>query len=73
TPMEKLLLNKLVKAFEPTAIIKVKDISDGCGTLYMVDVTSTKFDNLLMVKQHRIVMDILKEELKTWHGIHIVT
>ncbi|ORX52565.1 bola-like protein [Piromyces finnis] len=73
TPMEKLLLKKLVNNFEPTAEIKVKDISDGCGSLYMVDVTSTKFDGLRMVKQHRIVMDILEEEMKTWHGIHIVT
>jgi len=73
TPLEKLLKSKLENAFEPTAIIKVKDISDGCGSLYMVDVTSTKFDNLMMVKQHRIVMDVLEDELKTWHGIHIVT
>jgi len=27
TPMEKLLMKKLVNAFEPTAVIKVKDIS----------------------------------------------
>ncbi|OUM67735.1 hypothetical protein PIROE2DRAFT_31861, partial [Piromyces sp. E2] len=73
TPMEKLLMKKLVNAFEPTAVIKVKDISDGCGSLYMVDVTSTKFDDLRMVKQHRIVMDVLEDEMKTWHGIHIVT
>lgn len=73
TPFEKLLLRKLKKAFEPTAIIKIKDISDGCGSLYMVDVTSTKFDNIMMVKQHRMVMKALEEELKYWHGIHIVT
>jgi len=39
----------------------------------MIDVTVTKFDNLMMIKQQGIAMDILQDEFKTWHGTHIVS
>ncbi|KAJ3089004.1 hypothetical protein HK102_007422 [Quaeritorhiza haematococci] len=63
---------KLVKAFEPASLM-VKDISGGCGSMYAVDIASKKFKGLNLVKQHRLVTEVLKEDIKDMHGIQIKT
>jgi len=35
--------------------------------MYAIAVTSEKFRGLSMIKQHRLVNDILGEEIKNWH------
>ncbi|KAF9940303.1 hypothetical protein BGZ67_007933 [Mortierella alpina] len=69
---EKHLYSKLFEKFQPSKLI-VEDISGGCGSMYQVEVVSPSFKDLSMVKQHRLVNDALKEEIKGMHGIRLTT
>ncbi|KAG0377531.1 MAG: bola protein [Linnemannia gamsii] len=69
---EKHLYSKLFEKFQPTKLV-VEDISGGCGSMYQVEVVSLAFKDLNMVKQHRLVNETLKEEIKGMHGIRLTT
>ncbi|KAG0351605.1 hypothetical protein BG005_008907 [Podila minutissima] len=69
---EKHLYSKLFEKFQPSKLV-VEDISGGCGSMYQVEVVSPSFKDLSMVKQHRMVNDALKEEIKGMHGIRLTT
>jgi stress-induced morphogen len=69
---EKLLRDKISNALQCSKVV-VQDISGGCGSMYEVQVTSTKFKDLSLVKQHKLIADILKDEIKGMHGIRINT
>jgi stress-induced morphogen len=53
--------------------LNVNDISGGCGSMYAIEITSPKFRGISLLKQHRMVSDVLSEEIKTMHGIQIKT
>ena len=63
-----LLLNSL----EPTSL-EVQDISGGCGSMYGIDIVSEKFRGLGMLKQQRLVNEVLGEQIKGWHGVQLKT
>lgn len=63
---------KLESAFK-TKDVKVADISGGCGSMYTVYVASSLFQGMPLVKQHRMVSDALKDEIKLMHGLQITT
>ncbi|KAF9406069.1 hypothetical protein BGZ94_003257 [Podila epigama] len=69
---EKHLYTKLFEKFQPSKLV-VEDISGGCGSMYQVEVVSPSFKDLSMVKQHRLVNEALKEEIKGMHGIRLTT
>ncbi|KAF8923728.1 bola protein [Dissophora ornata] len=69
---EKHLYSKLFEKFQPSKLV-VEDISGGCGSMYQVEVVSPAFKDLTMVKQHRLVNETLKEEIKGMHGIRLTT
>ncbi|KAG0237472.1 bola protein [Mortierella sp. GBAus27b] len=69
---EKHLYVKLFEKFQPSKLV-VEDISGGCGSMYQVEVVSSAFQDLSMVKQHRLVNETLKEEIKGMHGIRLTT
>jgi stress-induced morphogen len=52
---------------------QVQDISGGCGSMYAVAVTTEKFRGLSVIKQHRLVNEVLGEDIKSWHGIQLRT
>lgn len=53
--------------------IEVKDLV-GDQNHYQITITSEKFSNLNKLKQHRLVMSALKEELKAdLHAVQIIT
>ena len=52
---------------------KVKDVSGGCGSMYAIEIASERFVGLSLVRQHRLVHDILGEEVKAWHGVQLRT
>ena len=54
-------------------LIKVNDISGGCGAMFDILVVSKKFEGISVVKQHKMVMDILKKDIKNMHGLTINT
>lgn len=41
--------------------------------MYALDITSPKFAGLTVIKQHRLVNEILGERIKQWHGVQLKT
>ena len=56
-----------------TDYIQVQDVSGGCGTMYAIAITAKKFRGLPVIKQHRLVNEVLSEQIKSWHGIQLKT
>ncbi|KAF8466663.1 bola-like protein, partial [Kalaharituber pfeilii] len=69
---ERHIFDKLAAQLEPTRL-EVQDVSGGCGSMYAIEIASTKFKGLSMLKQHRLVQEILAEEIKGWHGVQLRT
>ena len=53
--------------------VEVEDVSGGCGSFMKVTVTSAEFANKPRVKQHRMVQEVIKEEVAALHGLNIIT
>lgn len=53
--------------------ISVVDISGGCGAMYEIVVETKEFGGLSRVKQHQLITDTLKTEIKDMHGLRIHT
>lgn len=53
--------------------VSVVDISGGCGAMYEIVVESNEFKGLSRVKQHQLITDTLKTEIKDMHGLRIHT
>ncbi|TAQ87881.1 hypothetical protein B7494_g3791 [Chlorociboria aeruginascens] len=71
-PLELAVYTKLSQAFSPTAL-EVQDISGGCGSMYSINIKSAQFEGLGILKQQRLVNEVLKEEVKGWHGVQLRT
>ena len=41
--------------------------------MYSIQISSPAFKGLSLVAQHRMVQDLLRDEIKDMHGIQIVT
>ena len=41
--------------------------------MYGLDIVSSKFDGLSIIKQHKLVNQVLAEEIKEWHGVQLKT
>ncbi|CAG8627600.1 24534_t:CDS:2, partial [Dentiscutata erythropus] len=68
TEGEKYLYEKLSKKFQPTKL-HVQDISGGCGSMYAIEISSLQFNGLPIIKQHRMVNELLEDDIKKMHGI----
>lgn len=53
--------------------VQVMDKSGGCGESYEVIVKAKIFTGLSTVKQHRMVQDVIRDEIKKWHAVSIKT
>ena len=53
--------------------VQVEDRSGGCGANFYILVESSAFKGMPRIKQHRLVQDILKEEIAKWHAVSIET
>ena len=69
---EKKIYSMLQDSFLPKAL-QVKDVSGGCGSMFAILVESEKFKGIPMIKQHRLVNEVLKDEISKWHGIQLRT
>ncbi|RPB02112.1 bola-like protein [Choiromyces venosus 120613-1] len=69
---EKGIFKKLAGELKPTRL-EVKDVSGGCGSMYAIEIASERFVGLSLVRQHRLVHEILGEEVKAWHGVQLRT
>ncbi|XP_073845833.1 bolA-like protein 2 [Musca autumnalis] len=63
----KYLEEKLAKELEAKYVHAV-DESDGCGGKFSVVIVSEKFKGLKMLQKHRMVNNVLAEELKEIHA-----
>ncbi|XP_022914107.1 uncharacterized protein [Onthophagus taurus] len=70
---EEELTNILAKKFPNAKKIDVNDVSGGCGSMFDVVIASDDFKDMNLVKQHQMVTNALKEEIKLLHGIRIQT
>jgi len=70
---ENILHLSLQKHFPQAKEIKIKDISGGCGAIFEVFISSIEFKGLSVVKQHQLINEVLKDEIKSMHGIRIHT
>ncbi|KAF2629453.1 bola-like protein [Macroventuria anomochaeta] len=66
------IFNKIRGELEPTKL-EVQDISGGCGSMYAIEIESAKFKGLTVIKQHKLVNQVLKEEIAQWHGVQLRT
>ena len=72
TDEEKRIYNKLHDKLSPT-LLKIHDISGGCGSMYSINIISDRFNGLTTIKQHKLVNQILKDDISKWHGIQLTT
>jgi len=68
----KAMEQKLIKELQAVEC-SVVDASGGCGSFYRILVVSDKFRGVPLVKQHRMVNDVLKSEITRIHGLTITT
>ncbi len=66
------LESKLRNSFSPSHL-SVEDTSGGCGAFFRLEIVSKNFEGISMVKQHRAVNELLKEEIKGIHGLTLAT
>jgi stress-induced morphogen len=69
---EREIWGMLQSELKPTKL-EVQDISGGCGSMYGIEVVSERFRGLSMLKQQRLVNEVLGEEIKSWHGVQLRT
>lgn len=41
--------------------------------MYAITIASSRFKGLPMVRQHKLVNEVLKDEIKAWHGLQLRT
>ena len=70
---EKKLINLLKVKFPKAKEVDVIDISGGCGSMYAIYVETIEFKNMRTVKQHQLINETLKNEIKNMHGLRIQT
>ncbi|KAF8558958.1 bola-like protein [Imleria badia] len=66
------IVAKLSEHFSPTELA-VQDVSGGCGSFFAIKIASDAFKGLSTVKQHKLVTEVLKQEIHGIHGLQIKT
>ncbi|XP_003397658.1 bolA-like protein 3 [Bombus vosnesenskii] len=70
---EQKMISILRNKFPQAKLIEVNDVSGGCGAMFEINVIAPEFKGLNTIKQHRLINDALKEEIKDMHGVRIYT
>ncbi|KAK8159251.1 bola protein [Phyllosticta citrichinensis] len=66
------VFRKIKQELDPVRL-EVQDISGGCGSMYALYIESPKFKGLTVIKQHKMINEILADEIKSWHGVQLRT
>lgn len=45
--------------------------SGGCGSFYAITIASEKLEGLPILKQHRTIKDVLKDDMAGLHGLQV--
>lgn len=67
------ILSKLRQNFPQAKVISVEDTSGGCGAMFNISLETEEFKGLSVMKQHRMIYDVLKEQIQSIHGLHLET
>ena len=67
------LIGLLRQRFPKATDVAVADVSGGCGAMYEVYVEAPDFKGVRAVRQHQMITDTLKAEIKDMHGLRIST
>ena len=70
---ESRLIGLLRQRFPQATEVAVADVSGGCGAMYEVYVEAPDFKGMRVVRQHQMITDALKAEIKDMHGLRIST
>ena len=70
---EQRLIGLLRQRFPRATEVAVADVSGGCGAMYEVYVEAPDFKGVRAVRQHQMITDTLKAEIKDMHGLRIST
>ncbi len=55
------------------SFVQVTDTSGGCGSFYSILVVSAQFHGLGLLQQHKLVKEVIKQELSEAHGVTVST
>lgn len=72
TSLERALRTKLENSLK-SSNVQVEDISGGCGKMFQIHVISTEFKGKSLLTQHKMVKQILEDDIKEMHGVTIKT
>lgn len=64
---QQVLETKLQQAFQPV-LVRLQDKSCGCGAAYDCLIVSDMFANKRLLDRHRMVNEVLKEDLPSIHA-----
>lgn len=70
--VKKETVEQKLKTLNPIAL-EVEDTSGGCGTFFSISISSEEFQGKSMLQQHKLVQEILKEEIPQIHGLTLKT
>ncbi|XP_075165462.1 bolA-like protein 3 [Haematobia irritans] len=73
TNAEQIIQQALASRFPKAATIEVRDVSGGCGAMFEVFVEADEFKGLNTLKQHKLVTNTLKDQIREMHGVRIHT
>ena len=72
-PNEQTLIDQLRVKFPNATDIAAVDVSGGCGASFEVFIEAPDFKGMRVVKQHQLVNQALKSEIKLIHALRIST
>lgn len=61
-----------LKTLNPSSL-EVEDTSGGCGTFFSISISSSQFEGKSTLQQHKLVQEVLKEEIPQIHGLTLKT
>lgn len=63
---------RLAEDFSPERLV-VRDVSGGCGSMYLIEVTADMFRGKRELQQQRMVLASIKDLREGWHGVQLRT
>lgn len=69
---ESQIWDRLTAAFAPAELV-VRDVSGGCGSMYLIEIAAERFHGMGVLAQQRAVNAVLKDLMGGWHGVQLKT
>lgn len=70
---KQIIENKIKDKIKEINELEVQDTDAGCGQFFMVKIKTPEFKGKSLVEQHRLMNEILKEEVKQIHSLVLKT